>query len=420
MSTLIKNCGEFKDWLSHPVEEGVSSLKEKRYYTNSEDNLEITNLDSVELNLKEKYFYGTNFTNCTFISCKFEKNTFFCCEFKNCKFTECQMEYLTFVEAGLTNVEFESCVVVDLNFADCLLNDLLFTSCKEVLDVRFRSGYEKRKVTFFDCDIAFLDIEPKRNVKEESFKFIDSILRESSFDRINLSTSEFSQCSLSLNQFSSCTFSNETFDPDNKCPAGEYNLADIRTFTNSEALMSSTLESLFGIHNSEIKDYLIELTSKLSYQSIFISYSFKDKEFANMINTALIKRGIFTFIWENDAPGGKKLTDIMSDNIKRNDRVLFIASKNSLKSKACHYELSEGRIKQDSLWEDVLFPIHIDNFLFTVKEDSIRPKEVKDEYWMNIQELKGLNSIDFSNWKNLNRIDMDSLVSKLVKGLIKH
>lgn len=60
----------------------------------------------------------------------------------------------------------------------------------------------------------------------------------------------------------------------------------------------------------------------------------------------------------------------MSYNVDNFDRLLFIASKNSLKSEACHFELSNGRKKQDKFWEVVLFPIHTGDFFFTVEENS--------------------------------------------------
>ncbi|MFJ7759222.1 hypothetical protein ACQKK3_16545, partial [Pedobacter suwonensis] len=63
---------------------------------------------------------------------------------------------------------------------------------------------------------------------------------------------------------------------------------------------------------------------------------------------------------------------------------------------ACQFELSEGRKKQAETWETILFPIHIDQFLFTVSKNKIHPVEKADEYWKNIEELRRINSADFS------------------------
>lgn len=133
-----------------------------------------------------------------------------------------------------------------------------------------------------------------------------------------------------------------------------------------------------------------------TYSSLFISYSFKDKTFVTKLNEILCDNGVKTFLWEKDAPYGESLKEIMFENVQKYDRVLFVASENSLKSNACHYELTQAREKQDKLWKTVLFPIHIDNFLFDLRKETIRPVEKTEEYWMNICELRRINSLDFS------------------------
>ena len=166
----------------------------------------------------------------------------------------------------------------------------------------------------------------------------------------------------------------------------------------------------------------MKLTENIEYQSIFISYSFKDKQFAKNLFDQLKLKNIETFLWEYDAIGGETLPNIMSNNIKNKDRILFIASANSIKSKACQFELSQGRKKQAESWKNVLFPIHIDNFLFEVKKDDIRPKEFQDEYWENIEELKNLNSLDFCEFKEKelsSNNSFDLLFHKLLMGLRK-
>jgi hypothetical protein len=170
-----------------------------------------------------------------------------------------------------------------------------------------------------------------------------------------------------------------------------------------------------------VKEYISELTSEFNYQSVFISYSFVDSHFARRLNEALHAIGVTTFLWEKDAPGGKPLAKIMTENIKRYDRILFIASKNSIKSQACQFELSEGRKKQAEVWKSIFFPIHIDNYLFEVQKEDIRPRSTGEELWENIQELKTTNSLDFSqfNKKKINNDKFRESVKQLVKDLKK-
>ena len=153
------------------------------------------------------------------------------------------------------------------------------------------------------------------------------------------------------------------------------------------------------------------------YSSLFISYSFVDKDFVHKLNELLRKYGVNTFLWEKDAPFGETLKNIMYENVHKYDRVLFVSSENSLKSPACQYELSQTRERQDKLWKTILFPIHIDNFLFDVRKDNIRPRDMIEEYWKNICELRGINSIDFTDVIDL--LDSDKFENK-IKILLKN
>jgi hypothetical protein len=170
---------------------------------------------------------------------------------------------------------------------------------------------------------------------------------------------------------------------------------------------------------SRLKDSKVVLTNPFSdFCSVFISYSFKDKSFVNQLNDSLVCNGVSTFLWEKDAPVGVSLKNIMFENVHNYDRVLFVASENSLKSQACHFELSQAREKQDKLWKTILFPIHIDNFLFEVRKDIIRPRDKADEYWLNICELRDINSLDFTEVANSSNIELfNEKIKKLLINL---
>ncbi len=111
----------------------------------------------------------------------------------------------------------------------------------------------------------------------------------------------------------------------------------------------------------------------------------------------------------------------MRENIQKHDRILFIASKYSIKSEACQFELSEGCRKQKELWTEIIFPIHIDNYLFEVNKDDIRRLDKQDEYWGNICELRKINSIDFSefNDREYSNNKFEKKVFNLIKDLRK-
>jgi len=213
----------------------------------------------------------------------------------------------------------------------------------------------------------------------------------------------------------------ETIDETNYTDEKQYSSIDFQTILKSENIKKKILIECFGIHNETVKEYITELTTNIQFQTIFISYSFHDKKITNLINNALRKKGVITFLWEKDAPGGRGLKRIMRENINKHDRLLFVASKNSLQSEACHYELFEGRKKQEDTWDDILYPIHIDDYLLTVKKEEIGSGTKYDKFWENICELKRMNSIDFSEYNTgvIDNTQFDESIAKLINSLRK-
>lgn len=417
----IGNNEEFVEWISKVDKETDLKHYKKTNYEPADSMLYLNNLVIEKQEIRNKTFSSTEFKSCVFLNCNFTSSLFYSSSLIKCKFINCHFTWTKFIDVDLFSCDFNDCVILGLEITDAVVKKTKFTNCTEVYDLRLRSGGE-RDFTFNSCYLQFLDIEPIESKFSEKFDFTDCMINESSFDRIDLTKSAFKDCNLSLNQFSSCSLSTGTFSENNNIPGNEFNLIDIRTILNSNPLGEKILENLFGIHNGEIKEYLLDLTSKIEFQSIFISYSFSDSSFAKTINEALKRRGIMTFLWENDSKAGKPLENIMSSGIKEKDRVLFISSEHSLKSKACHFELTEGRKKQEITWEEVLFPIHIDNFLFEVKKNAIRPIEKQNEYWENITELKRLNSLPFVEFKDSNlrdEIKFEKQIFRLIEGLRK-
>lgn len=422
MATLA-NQQDFLNWLN---QKAISSTKQ--YYENNnysvKNLLHIESLSLTDYNFEDKRFESTFFENCVFNHCKFFHTIIIECTFKNCKFINCEISWSKFLSFDFIECQIEECTIVGLEMASIKSEKTTFLNCAEILDLQIRGGIS-RDFTFSNCYLGFIKVESNNNneqTKLEIFNFHECLLNNGNFDHIDFANSQFKDCQLSLNEFANCTFSSETLNNNNSTPGSEYNFIDIRTILNSQTQSPEVLVALFGIHDQDIKENLIGATSKIIFQSIFISYSFSDKIIARKINDDLLKRGILTFLWERDAPGGKPLNDIMTFGIKEKDRVLFISSKNSLRSKACQFELTSGRKKQEQSWEYVLFPIHIDSYLFDITKDKIRPIELQEEYWQNIEELKRINSIDFKDCFNSDGSvtpNYEKKLFSLIKGLRK-
>jgi|GEM_PF-2802056 len=193
------------------------------------------------------------------------------------------------------------------------------------------------------------------------------------------------------------------------------------TFRNINTNAINLLERPYTLDN---KTNVKEMQKKKILSSVFISYNTKDKKIAQQISKYLEDAGVETFFWEKDAPGGKTLKKIMTSNIEAKDRLLFIASENSIKSVPCQFELTQGRQKQDKLWKTILFPIHIDDFLFKVEKDDVKPKNKREDFWENIEELREINSLDFTPFKNGITENTEEhfrkMINKIIDSLEKH
>lgn len=105
------------------------------------------------------------------------------------------------------------------------------------------------------------------------------------------------------------------------------------------------------------------------------------------------------FRFQNNDPGGS-FESIMVQEIEQHDNLLFIASENSIKSRACQFELTQGRKKSQAEWRQVVVPVRLDDYIITIRESDIPANDKRKEYWDNIQDLKRTNIHDFSTFVN--------------------
>lgn len=397
----------------------------------------MPSLDKQEFEIKNKTFEGYTFTKefvgldfkrCKFIECKFEniwgffmlfhKCSFENCEFKNSRFSHLEMYWddLEFKKCLFRNVQWDEGALFNISFEECNLYGFSMLGMVPLSYVCFtKCSIENSQ---FQSLIYYKD--PKEIDDEvEDLVFKNCEVEFSYFNGVDLRNSFFIDTGIYRSSFINCEFKTNTIRRTTDAKFTSYASIDFQSLIKSDVFDPNILKNYFKIQEPDIKNIIKNITSKIDFKTVFISYSFKDKAFANLLNTELNKRGIKTFIWEKDAPGGHTLEEIMSGNITKHDKVLFIASENSIKSKACQFELSEGRKKQEATWETIFFPIHIDNFLFSVKKDQIRPISKADEYWENIQELKRVNSMDFSKFSlpGFKQDELNDAVTNIIKEL---
>ncbi len=388
--------------------------------SSKKDFVKIKAEEFLNIDFSDTRLSGFDFVNCTFKNCSFSESIIWGCLFNDCTFIASNLTTVKVFECNFISSTIINCSSGLLHFADCSFISSSFNSCNEILDVYF-GNCTFESFEFIKSNIVYSRFEHSFYHETPEINFKNCLLTRNYFSNLDLGKLFFSNnCQLNLNVFQNCKIANTTFDESTNTTGQEYNSIDFSTINNSQKISEKNLKELFGILNPDIKEYVFGLTNDVKLQSVFISYSFQNKEFAKRLNASLISMGVMTFLWEKDAPGGKGLKKIMKENVQKFDRVLFIASQDSLRSEACQFELTEGRKKQEKLWQGIYFPIHIDNYLFEIEKEDIRPLSKQEEYWSNIQELKQLNSVDFSSIVNdFKERDYNEMIFKLVRDLKK-
>ena len=155
-------------------------------------------------------------------------------------------------------------------------------------------------------------------------------------------------------------------------------------------------------------DYLpgIFKTSPLEFYKVFISYGSDDQIFAERLRKDLISRGVQCWKFDHDAVGGRKVWANIDTAIKHFDKMVVVCSQHSLGRGAVQREIEralqkEDRLKAQNAFDpDVLFPIAIDNYVFSGWEH-----ERKDD-------VLSITVVDFTK-------DYDTALGRLVEALTK-
>ena len=144
------------------------------------------------------------------------------------------------------------------------------------------------------------------------------------------------------------------------------------TMLVKDAIRRAEAAGRLGVNR--IVDYTVPLLNGTSnnLQSTFISYGGPDHAFAKKLNEALKLRGVQSFFFQEDAPPGDKLHDVMHAGVNAHDRVILVCSKASLERRGLLNELEEtlAREARDG-GATYLLPIRLDDYVI----DEWRPRK---------------------------------------------
>lgn len=149
----------------------------------------------------------------------------------------------------------------------------------------------------------------------------------------------------------------------------------------------------------DFANFVVSLAEEkpMRFRSCFISFASEDQLFAERLHSDLEAAGINCWKWDHDARTGRELWAEIDDAIRRHEKVVLIASRNSLTSPAVNREIERAIRLEDERQQKkavgqyigdthVLFPVTLDRYIFNEwqherKADVLRKVVADGEGW---------------------------------------
>ena len=162
-----------------------------------------------------------------------------------------------------------------------------------------------------------------------------------------------------------------------------YIALDTRNLPNLELAVSPAVDAIRkAILGSNPRSH-----RSVEYYSCFISYSWKDKDFAAILHDDLQAVGVRCWLDAREMRTGDPLKGQIDRAIQAHDKVLLVLSQASVQSAWVRIELRNALRLEHERRKTVLFPVRLD--------DS--PLEAEDS--AEFDELRKKYIIDFSDWR---------------------
>ncbi len=147
------------------------------------------------------------------------------------------------------------------------------------------------------------------------------------------------------------------------------------------------------------------------FESLFLSYSTKDKEFTEKLHARMRDAGMHVWFAPEDVKAGDYLFEQVDRAIQLHDRLLLVLSKDSIQSKWVEWEIRKAHKVERAEKRRKLFPIRLVD-MKTLREWECLDSDTGEDL---AEEVRKYHIPDFSNWKNHD--DFEKAFVRLEKDL---
>ena len=355
-------------------------------------------------------FTGVQIHSASFIGCKAQKLNLSHQDLSQCSFWGSDLSRANFNHSNLSKVRFMHSNLYYANFSNAILTESnLFRTnlCY--------ANFEGANLTNVELDAADLKFANLKSANLQGVNLTDANLRGTDLTDTNLSGAYAGGTNFSSRYLSHAKNIHEIHHRNSSyfsesLLAENYNLP--LSFWKGLGFPDWRIESLKLFNPNLIPTEIIEIAYKIDELrssnpiqiiDLFISYSQKDEDFVNLLEEQLDKSGIRFWRDKRHATSGP-LENIIVDAMGRRI-VLFILSKNSVKSDWCEWEFKKAReLEKLGAKKFKLCPISLDDSW----QNCEWPDRLKDQ-------LRKHNILDFSCWKDGQKFSKQ--YQKLIKGL---
>jgi TIR domain/Pentapeptide repeats (8 copies) len=196
------------------------------------------------------------------------------------------------------------------------------------------------------------------NMRAANLKHAD--LRGTYFTRTDLTKADCSSALLLSTVFGDCTL--RTVRGLSACIHEGPSFIDYHTLTRSGRLPVPFLREC-GLGNR----YISALPTLLREQAplrCFISYSVKDEQLVERLDSDLGDRDVRCWYFRKDAVAGRVLPDEIKGEIERCDKLILVCSQTALNSVQVLKEIDLAMLREKNTSQQILVPVRVDEYAF--------------------------------------------------------
>ncbi len=322
---------------------------------------------------------------------------------------------LDFRRQNLSGIDLSYCKLLNTNFSRSILKNANLTGAQlnnanfkrsclrgaKLINANLtRANFTMSDMRRTDLAEANLDRAKFRGTQLVNSNISNSFLKNTNLQKANLYRSNFDNTILIGTKFIDTDLTGvenlNTCTPEKSC------ILDSRTLSRSASLPIHFLSSC-GVSVETIQSMLQKFQGER--YSCFISYSSKDKQFVDKLYNDLIKNDVLVWFDDMDMRIGDDILDTITDNLRQQDKLIIVLSKNSISSKWVEREVKSALRMEEQEDRNVIMPINIDDSVFTDVNSN--------KGWIDVLKSKSMG--DFQQWEKLALYDKS--FARLLKDL---